>query len=104
MTGVDRSAYDSDRLLRLGIQRLIEIIGEALNKASKSELDLIGPIPNLGQIIRTRHKIVHGYDSIDRDTIWEIASSRIADLQVRLLRVLTDAGYDEDLLREDDWI
>lgn len=104
MIGVDRSAYDANRLLRLGIQRLIGILGEALNEASKDELELIGPIPELRQIISTRHKIVHGYDSIDRDAIWEIASSRMADLSMRLSRVLTDAGFAGDLSREDDWI
>jgi Protein of unknown function DUF86 len=46
--------YDTDELLRSGVERKFEIIGEALNQLSKADRDLASRIPDLRQIIGLR--------------------------------------------------
>lgn len=68
----NRSRLDLEdhRLLQLGLARLIEIIGEAASKVSpqlKDELDQI-PWPD---IVNTRHRLIHAYDFVDYDILWQ---------------------------------
>jgi len=62
--------YKSNSLLKAAVERKIEIIGEALNKASRLEHPL--NITNIEKIISTRNRIIHAYDAVDDNMIWEI--------------------------------
>ncbi len=62
--------YKNNLLLKAAVERKIEIIGEALNKALKLEPTLI--ITNKEKIISTRNRIIHAYDAVDDNMIWEI--------------------------------
>jgi uncharacterized protein with HEPN domain len=55
--------YQNNKLLRRGIEREIEIIGEAMNKVL--ELDSTIRIENARQIVDTRNWVIHGYDRVD---------------------------------------
>ena len=55
--------YERNKLLRRGIEREIEIIGEATNRILK--LDDKFKIENARQIVDTRNWVIHGYDKVD---------------------------------------
>ncbi len=55
--------YQNNKLLRRGIEREIEIIEEAMNRALKLDPDL--DIKNARQIVDTRNWVIHGYDKVD---------------------------------------
>ena len=55
--------YQNNKLLRRGIEREIEIIGEAMNRALKLDPDL--DIKNARPIVDTRNWVIHGYDKVD---------------------------------------
>ena len=59
-----------DRFLNLGLQRLIEIIGEAASRVS-SETQAAYPEIEWGQIIGMRHRLVHGYSLVDLEVLWD---------------------------------
>ena len=48
------------------------IIGEALNQASKIEPTLSESITSIRRIINLRNVIVHGYATVENQTIWGI--------------------------------
>ena len=81
--GRNRNDLDTDRVLELALVRLIEIIGEAASrvteKGRKSKLD----IP-WAQIVSLRNRLIHGYDSVDLDILWEIVKSDLPDLISKL--------------------
>lgn len=62
---------DSD-LLRSAVERQLEIIGEALNAASKEDDTLVEIIPDLPRIVALRNRLIHGYDSVDPEIIWDL--------------------------------
>ena len=69
--GRSRSDLDSDRLLNLALVRLLEVVGEAANRVPVEERDQHPEIPS-PQIISLRNRLIHGYDAVDNDILWQI--------------------------------
>ena len=82
--GKERSDLDKDRLLELALVRLLEIIGEAANRVPPAEQSTYPQIP-WAQIVGLRNRLIHGYDAVDLDIVWQIIQqdlpSLIASLQ-----------------------
>lgn len=71
--------YQRNKLLRRGIEREIEIIGEAMNRIIRIDPNFI--IENSRQIIDTRNWVIHGYDKVDDVIIWGIISIHLPKLK-----------------------
>ena len=54
-------------LLRRGIERNMEIIGEAMNRILKADDTIL--ITNARKIVDTRNYIIHGYDTLTVDIL-----------------------------------
>ena len=78
-----RMDLDTDRVLELALVRLLEIIGEAANRVSEEGRERNPEIP-WPQIISLRNRLIHGYDSIDMDVLWEILESDLPALILKL--------------------
>ena len=70
IAGKDKAELQRDRVLELALIRLIEIVGEACAKVSSSTQLKYPSIP-WPQIIGMRHRLIHGYDSVDLDVLWD---------------------------------
>ncbi|MHC4121108.1 MAG: HepT-like ribonuclease domain-containing protein [Planctomycetota bacterium] len=79
--------YNADLLLRSGVERQLMIIGEALSQAERIDPDLPHAISDIRQIINLRNVIVHGYATVENETIWGIVQEDVLDLreQVKIL-------------------
>lgn len=75
--------FKRDRVLQLALVRLIEIVGEAANRVSKTTQ---GQHPQLAwpQIIGMRHRLIHGYDFIDLDILWQTVTTDLPPLIAEL--------------------
>lgn len=80
--------YQKNKLLRRGIEREIEIIGEAMNKLKKTSPEL--QIDNSRQIIDTRNWVIHGYDKVDDVIIWGIISNHLPKLKIEIDSLLNE--------------
>ncbi|MFO7866383.1 MAG: HepT-like ribonuclease domain-containing protein [Candidatus Aminicenantes bacterium] len=58
------------RIMQLALTRLMEITGEAANRISSSTKKENPDIP-WEQIIGMRNRLIHGYDVIDYDLLWD---------------------------------
>lgn len=86
LRGRSRGDLDSDRLLSLAVVRLLEIVGEAASRVPAEERARRPGIP-WSSIVGLRNRLIHGYDDVDYDIVWEIATT---DLPL-LLSQLPDA-------------
>lgn len=77
--GKTRADLDTDRLLNLALVRLLEIVGEAAGRVSE-ELRALHPEIPWAQIISLRNRLIHGYDAVDFDILWQIITSDLAPL------------------------
>jgi len=71
----DFNEYLNNKLLRRGIERELEIIGEAANRLLK--IDSTIKIDNVRKIVDLRNWVIHGYDKIDDVIIWGIISRQL---------------------------
>ncbi|MBN2806726.1 MAG: DUF86 domain-containing protein [Prolixibacteraceae bacterium] len=78
--------YQNNKLLRRGIEREIEIIGEAMNRVLKLNPDI--NIRNARQIIDTRNWVIHGYDKADDVVIWAIVLKHLPELKKEIVKYL----------------
>jgi uncharacterized protein with HEPN domain len=91
LAGFDEETFLRDRLRNLSVWKLLEIVGEALRRAEQSDSSLNQSIPNLRDIIDTRNRITHGYDSVSFTVMWRIATTAVPDLSLHLETLLLDA-------------
>lgn len=78
--------YQENKLLRRGIEREIEIIGEAINGILKIDQSI--KIENARQIVDTRNWVIHGYDKVDDVVIWGIVSNHLPKLKNEIEKLL----------------
>lgn len=71
-----REQYRDDLSLQLIIERLFILIGEALVRIERSDQDVADQIPEYRRIIGLRNRVVHEYDEIDNDILWDIVVTR----------------------------
>jgi uncharacterized protein with HEPN domain len=70
VVGKTRSELDRDRLLQLGLTRLIEIVGEAAGQVSDETRRLQPTIP-WSKIVGMRNRLIHAYFAVNLDILWD---------------------------------
>ena len=73
------SDYDSNKLIKRGVEREFEIIGEAINRIMKIDADI--EISNARKIVNLRNWVIHSYDNVDSILIWTIIKRELPVLQ-----------------------
>lgn len=85
--GKTRADLDKDRQLNLALVRLLEIIGEAASRIPKEDqarhADISWP-----EIVSLRNRLIHGYDAVDFDILWQIVNQDLPGLIESLRKVL----------------
>ena len=61
------------------MERKAEIMGEAINRIFKVDPDF--PIPEGKEVIKTRNRIIHAYDSVQPDFLWGLVIKHIPELK-----------------------
>lgn len=89
--GKSRPDLDSDRLLQLALTRLVEIVGEAASRVPKEVQDRLPAIP-WREIVSARNRLIHGYDFVDLDILWEIVAADLPTLVPQIEQALKSGG------------
>ena len=82
--------YINDRAFRSAVERELQIIGEALIQLEKIESSVAARIPEYQNIIGFRHVLVHGYDSLDPMTVWNVIETKLASLTEKIKSLLEE--------------
>ncbi len=85
--GKTRADLDKDRQLNLALVRLLEIIGEAATRIPKEEQIHYSDIP-WSEIVSLRNRLIHGYDTVDFDILWQIMSQDLPGLIIALRKAV----------------
>ena len=73
-------------LLRRGVERNIEIIGEAMSRIIKTDSTI--SITNARKIVDTRNYVIHGYDTLTVDILWSIVVNHLPLLKNEVEKLL----------------
>ncbi|BET69370.1 hypothetical protein ASA1KI_42880 [Opitutales bacterium ASA1] len=90
--GLDYPAFSTSDLVRAAVERQFEIVGEALGRAAKDDPSLEDAMPDLPRIVGLRNRLIHGYDSVDDQILWDLVQRKIPVLLNELTNCL--AGED----------
>ena len=82
----DFNKYKENKLLRRGIERELEIIGEAINRILKINQNI--EIADSRRIVDLRNWVIHGYDEVDDVIIWGIVTKDIPRLKKQINKLI----------------
>ncbi len=94
LSGKKYSDFQSTKMLRLAIEREIEIIGEAARRVS-IELQTEHPEIPWGQIVAQRNVIAHEYADLKMERLWAVATEYVPSL-IAILEPLIPPPPGED--------
>lgn len=77
--GRTREDLDEDRQLNLSLVRLLEIVGEAANRVPEDERARYSGV-QWQDIVDLRNRLIHGYDAVDFDILWQIIEVDLPEL------------------------
>ncbi len=79
----------SNRMLELALVRLIEIVGEAGNRVSP-ETQAHHPQLPWAMMVSMRNRLIHGYDEIDLNVVWDTVTQDLPPLIAQLAGIVGD--------------
>jgi uncharacterized protein with HEPN domain len=82
-----REQLEADDQAREAVAFNLTVIGEAAAQVSKTTQETYPEIP-WPRIISMRNRLIHGYDRIDFDKVWDAVTKGIPELIVALEKIL----------------
>lgn len=86
----DRERFETDRISRRAIERLVQIVGEAARRIAP-ETQAAHPNIPWANITGMRNVLVHDYDDLNQDTVWDTVIDHLPVLVTQLERIVTPA-------------
>ena len=80
----------ADEMLQAAVERKLGIIGEAFVQLRVDDPATAEKFPELRQIVGMRNRLVHGYDQLDLDVLWDATISHVPKLLEHVGAVLEE--------------
>lgn len=87
---LDVKGYVSNAMVQAAVERKFEVIGEALNQLAKLDAAMAARIPDVPQIVAFRNQLIHGYATVNPDTVWNIAQNALPGLLTAVKALLDE--------------
>jgi uncharacterized protein with HEPN domain len=91
LAGFDLKQFEGDLLLRLAVERLLEIVCEA-SKYIPADTKAGEPDIPWQKIADFGNRLRHAYHSIDAAIVWQIATEDLEPLKNLVEQIVRDAG------------
>lgn len=90
--------FEKDDLHRTAVERKTEIMGEAMARIRRFDPNF--HIPNSKDVIATRNRLIHSYDSVQPDFLWTLVIKHIPQLNVDIEKLIVSRinspGFDSE--------
>lgn len=86
--GKIRDDLEKDEILCLALTHLVTLVGEAANKYPTKKQKQY-PLIAWPKIISMRNRLIHGYDAVDYDILWDAVTNNFPPLLVELEKILS---------------
>jgi uncharacterized protein with HEPN domain len=90
VSGRTYANYESDALLRAGVERKFLVIGEALSQLLRQAPNTAEGVTDYRRIIAFRNILIHGYSEVDDLIVWDIIASKLPTLQREIRELLNE--------------
>ena len=83
--------FKSDEILQSAVERKLGIIGEAFVQLREADPLMAERFADLRKIVGMRNRLVHGYDQLDLDVVWDATVNHVPQLLGQVKSVLDAA-------------
>jgi uncharacterized protein with HEPN domain len=83
--------FDTDFRINFAVVRALEIMGEATKRLPMNLRDAYPEIP-WRNIAGMRDRIIHGYNSVNLQIVWDVVKTDIPQLKPKIQKILEDYG------------
>ena len=95
VSGVSLEQYRDNRMMRLAVERALEIAGEALKRLDAHHPVIAARIPQLRIIIGFRNVLAHGYAELDDARVYAAANQHAPELARLAGQLLLELTMDD---------
>ncbi len=85
---MDADAFAGNPVVRDAVVFRLVVLGEALNRLAQSEPVVVDAVPELRKNVGLRNRVVHAYDAIDDEIVWDIVQTKLVVLPEQLYRLV----------------
>ena len=85
-------SFRSNRMLFQAVERNFEIVGEAIGRLARVDPKAAEKLGEFAQIISFRNMLIHGYDQIDQEVVWDVIRTDAPLLLSRVEQCLKEFG------------
>lgn len=89
LDGVDYLQFEADFRINFAVVRALEIIGEAAKRLPDDLRQQYPDIPWKG-MAGMRDRIIHGYDNVDLEIVWDVVIKDIPQIKPKIEAILKD--------------
>lgn len=86
-----RQDLETDYMLQLALTRLVEILGEAAARVSPPTREKYPEIP-WQAMVGMRNRLIHGYDKVDLNLLWDTIEIDLPPLMAMLERIVAESS------------
>ncbi|MEP0915623.1 DUF86 domain-containing protein [Leptolyngbya sp. DQ-M1] len=87
VSGIDWETFELELMRQAAVTRQIEIIGEAARRISTETRTTLSGIP-WSKIIGMRNRLIHEYDDLDLEAIWNTTQIALPELVAVLEKII----------------
>lgn len=80
--------YLADLRTRSAVERQFEILGEAFVRLRETDAETFVQFPQAPRIIGFRNRLIHGYNAIDQEAVWDVVQRHLPGLLAAIERIL----------------
>ncbi|MGN6549170.1 MAG: HepT-like ribonuclease domain-containing protein [Pararhizobium sp.] len=86
----------TDEIAQLALTKAVEQVGEICNRLIVKFLEFaaINEHLELKEAAATRHRLVHGYETVQFETLWDTATISVSEMLRKVEIILDEAGED----------
>jgi uncharacterized protein with HEPN domain len=96
VSGVDYDRFANDFMINFVVVRALEIVGEAAKRLSP-EFRAQYPAVPWKKMAGMRDRIIHGYDNVNLNIVWQVVQEDIPHVRPHLQQILADYSDDDPL-------
>jgi len=88
--GLDFEAYRANELVRSGVERRFEIVGEALAQLRQRDAAVARRVPDVDRIVAFRNLLIHRYADVDDRIVWSVVERKLPALRAAFQELLAE--------------
>ena len=89
LESVSYPQFEADFRINFAVVRALEIVGEAVKRLPEELYQIYPDVPWKG-MAGMRDRIIHGYDNVDLQIVWDVVKRDIPIIKPKIAQILKD--------------